>query len=228
MKKLFKDWTPFELFMLFFNPILVVVVGIVFKNDALTIITSAGGIVGVLLCAKGRVLGQIIGLIIAILYSIVSYFNGFYGETIIYMVYMIPMYVWSVVEWLKHKNKETNSVQVYSIKWQEWVIVAISSVAVFISFYFLLKALNTNQLIVSTLSMVDNIFAIYLLARRSKYGFVSYIVNDIILIVLWGIPVIQGNFLLLAMLFNPIMNLISDVYAVFNWSKMQKKQIAEN
>lgn len=227
MKKLFKDWTPFELFMLFFNPILVVVVGIVFKNDALTIITSAGGIVGVLLCAKGRVLGQIIGLIIAILYSIVSYFNGFYGETIIYMVYMIPMYVWSVVEWLKHKNKETNSVQVYSIKWQEWVIVAISSVAVFISFYFLLKALNTNQLIVSTLSMVDNIFAIYLLARRSKYGFVSYIVNDIILIVLWGIPVIQGNFLLLAMLFNPIMNLISDVYAVFNWSKMQKKQIAE-
>lgn len=228
MKKLFKDWTPFELIMLFFNPILVVVVGIVFKNDALTIITSAGGIVGVLLCAKGRVLGQIIGLIIAILYSIVSYFNGFYGETIIYMVYMIPMYVWSVVEWLKHKNKETNSVQVYSIKWQEWVIVAISSVAVFISFYFLLKALNTNQLIVSTLSMVDNIFAIYLLARRSKYGFVSYIVNDIILIVLWGIPVIQGNFLLLAMLFNPIMNLISDVYAVFNWSKMQKKQIAEN
>lgn len=227
MKKLFKDWTPFELFMLFFNPILVVVVGIVFKNDALTIITSAGGIVGVLLCAKGRVLGQIIGLIIAILYSVVSYFNGFYGETIIYMVYMIPMYLWSVVEWIKHKNKETNSVQVYSIKWQEWVIVAISSVAVFISFYFLLKALNTNQLIVSTLSMVDNIFAIYLLARRSKYGFVSYIVNDIILIVLWGIPVIQGNFLLLAMLFNPIMNLISDVYAVFNWSKMQKKQIAE-
>ena len=81
-----------------------------------------------------------------------------------------------------------------------------------------------NELIVSTLSVVDNIFAVYLLTRRSKYGFVSYIVNDLILIVLWGIPIIQGNLLLLAMLINPIVNLINDTYGVINWTQIQKKQ----
>lgn len=90
--------------------------------------------------------------------------------------------------------------------------------------YFLLKALNTNELIVSTLSIVDNIFAVYLLARRSKYGFISYIINDLILIALWGIPVIQGNWLLLPMLINPIVNLINDTYGVINWTRMQKSQ----
>ena len=65
------------------------------------------------------------------------------------------------------------------------------------------------------------------LARRSKYGFVSCIVNDLILIVLWGIPIIQGNLLLLAMLINPIMNLINDTYGVINWTKMQRKQKTE-
>ncbi len=227
MKKFFNDWAIFEIILLVCNPIIVLIIGLIFKNDALTIITSAGGIIGVLLCAKGLPLGQIIGLIIAILYSIVSYLNRFYGEMIIYLVYMVPMYIYTIITWKRHKSKRTNTVEVSSIKWKEWVVVGVCSALVFVGIYFLLRALNTKELIISTLSIVDNIFAIYLLARRSKYGFVSYIVNDVILIILWGIPVIQGNLLLLAMLFNPIMNLISDIYAVVNWTKMQKQQQVE-
>ena len=224
MKKLFKDWSIFEIILLITSPLIVLVVGIIFKSDVLTMITSIVGIICALLLAKGLVLGQFFGIAIVILYSIVSFKNGFYGEMLIYLVIMLPMYIWGVLEWLKHKNGETKSVEVNSIKWKEWLTVAICSAIVFICFYFLLKALNTNELIVSTLSVVDNIFAVYLLARRSKYGFVSYIANDLILIVLWGIPIIQGNLLLLAMLINPIVNLINDTYGVINWTKMQRKQ----
>ena len=141
---------------------------------------------------------------------------------------MLPMYIWSIIEWSKHKNNQTESVEVNSIKPKEWGFVSVCAVIIFIGFYFLLKALNTNELIISTLSVVDNIFAIYLLARRSKYGFVSYIVNDLILIALWGIPVFQGNLLLMAMLINPCINLINDIYGVINWSKLQKTQNIKN
>ena len=224
MKKLFKDWSVFEIILLITSPLIVLLVGIIFKSEVLTMITSIVGIICALLLAKGLVLGQFFGIAIVILYSIVSYKNGFYGEMLIYLIIMLPMYIWGIIEWLKHKNRETKSVEVNSIKWKEWLIVAICSVVVFIGFYFLLEALNTKELIVSTLSVVDNIFAVYLLARRSKYGFVSYIVNDLILIVLWGIPIIQGNLLLLAMLINPIVNLINDTYGVVNWTKIQRKQ----
>ena len=52
--------------------------------------------------------------------------------------------------------------------------------------------------------------------------------NDLILIVLWGIPIIQGNLLLLAFLINPIINLINDTYGVVNWTKQQQKQKLTN
>ena len=227
MKKLFKDWSVFEIILLITSPLIVLLVGIIFKNNLLTIITSRVGSICALLLAKGLASGQFFGIAIVILYSIVSYKNGFYGEMLIYLIIMLPMYIWGLIEWLKHKNRETKSVEVNSIKWKEWLIVALCSILVFIGVYFLLKALNTNELIVSTLSVVDNIFAVYLLARRSKYGFVSYIINDLILIVLWGIPIIQGNLLLLAMLINPIVNLINDTYGVINWTKMQRKQKTE-
>ena len=224
MKKLFKDWSVFEIILLITSPLIVLLVGIIFKSDVLTMITSIVGIICALLLAKGLVIGQFFGIAIVILYSIVSYKNGFYGEVLIYLIIMLPMYIWGIIEWLKHKNRETKSVEVNSIKWKEWLIVVLCSIVAFIGFYFLLRSLNTNELIVSTLSVVDNIFAVYLLARRSKYGFVSYIVNDLILIILWGIPIIQGNLLLLAMLINPIVNLVNDTYGVINWNKMQRKQ----
>lgn len=224
MKKLFKNWNIFEIFLLVASPIIVLVVGIVFKSDALTIITSFVGIIGVLFVAKGLVLGQFLGLAVVVPYSLVSYFNGFYGEMIIYLLIMLPMYVWSIVVWSKHKNGETKSVEVNSIKWKEWLIFTLCSVFVFTGFYFLLKALNTNELFVSTLSVAASIFAVYLLARRSKYGFVSYIINDIILIVLWGISVFEGNLYLLAMLINPIVNFINDIYGFINWNILQRKQ----
>ena len=224
MKNLFKDWTIFEIILFIASPILVATIGIIFKSDALTIITSIVGIMCGFFLAKGFVIGQFFGIAIVVLYSIVSYKNRYYGEMIIYIAIMLPMYIWSIVEWLKHKDDTTQTVQVNSIGWKEWLCVSLVAIAGYVGLYFVLRAMDTANLFVSTLSVIDNIFAIYLVARRSKYGFVSYIINDLILIVLWGIPVISGNILLLPMLFNPIVNLINDLYGVYNWSKLQKKQ----
>lgn len=98
----------------------------------------------------------------------------------------------------------------------------------FIGIYFLLKAFNTSQLFISSLSVIDSLFAIYLGIRRSKYSFYFYVVNDLILIALWGIPVISGSLILLPMVFNPIINLINDMYGIHNWKKLEKIQGGNN
>lgn len=224
MKKVFKDWSLFEGLLLFASVLSTIIVGVIFKSNFLTVLTSIVGVICALLLAKGLILGQFFGIAIVVLYSLVSYNNGFYGEMIIYIGIMLPMYIWSIFEWIKHKSNKTNSVEVNQISNREWIIISLIAGILFVLFYFVLKALNTSELIVSTLSVVDNLFAVYLLARRSKYGFVSYIINDLILIVLWGIPVIQGNLLLLPMLMNPVVNLINDSYGVVKWTKMQKAQ----
>ena len=87
---MFKDWTKFEKVLLFSSVILVGLVGIIFKAEILTTICSIVGIITALLLAKGKNLGQIFGLLIVALYSIVSFKNKYYGEVIIYLCIMLP------------------------------------------------------------------------------------------------------------------------------------------
>lgn len=140
---------------------------------------------------------------------------------------MFPMYIIGIVSWFRHKNKETDSVEVNKISKKEWIIVAIVFVGIFVGIYFLLKAFNTNELVVSTISVLASLFAIYLQIRRSRFSFSFYMINDIILMVLWGIPVISGNLLLLPMVLNPIINFINDSYGFYNWKKLEKEQRGE-
>ena len=83
----------------------------------------------------------------------------------------------------------------------------------------MLKNFNTNNVLVSTFSIVASLIATYLTARRSEYGFIGFIINDIILIVLWSMPVFTGNLAIIPVVLCPILLLINDIYGVYNWKK---------
>lgn len=222
--KLLSGWTNFEKILLFASIIIVGSVGIIFDSDLLTISCSIIGILTALFLAKGKNLGQIFGLFITILYSIVSYKNKYFGEVLIYLCLMFPMYIVGTYTWIKNKNKETDSVLINTIRKKEWIIVSFIFLFIFIGIYYLLKIFNTNELIISTISVIASLFAVYLQVRRSRYSFSFYLVNDIILIILWGIPVLKGNFILFPMVINPIINFINDLYGFYNWKNMEKIQ----
>ena len=123
LRYILKDWNRFEKCLLFISVSLVILVGIIFKSDLLTTICSIVGIVTALLLAKGKNLGQIFGLLIVALYSIVSFRNKYYGEVIIYLCIMLPMYIIGIISWIRHQNNDTNTVEVNKIKLKEWLIV---------------------------------------------------------------------------------------------------------
>ena len=60
--------------------------------------------------------------------------------------------------------------------------------------------------------------------RRSRYSFSFYLINDIVLMFLWGIPVIHGNYTLFPILLNPMVNFINDMYGSYNWKRTEKIQ----
>ena len=222
--KVLKDWNKIEKYLLFSNIILVSLVGIIFKAKLTTTISSIVGIITALLLAKGKNLGQIFGLISAFLYSFVSFKNKFYGEVIIYMCIMLPMYIIGIISWIKHQSKKTNTIQINTIKLKEWIIVSVICIIAFIGIYWLLKIFDTKELFISSLSVISSLFAIYLGIRRSKYSFYFYIMNDFILIMLWGLPVLSGTVSLIPMVFNPIINFINDSYGIYNWNKLEQIQ----
>lgn len=168
IKKVFKDWTWFEKILLFGSIILVSSVSFIFRSDFMTAVTSLVGIATALLLAKGKVAGQFFGVAIVILYSFVSFQNRYYGEMIIYTFIMLPLYIVGIVSWMKNRNKETKRVEPNTISKKEWILIFCISIIFFIGFYYLLKHFNTSELFWSTLSIIGSMYAVYLVARRSK------------------------------------------------------------
>lgn len=139
------------------------------------------------------------------------------------------MYVYGAINWLKNKDKDNNDLVLVksNLSKKEWLIMFICFVVINFGVYFLLKALNTAQLIISTLSFISMLPALYLLARRCKWNQVAFLLNDMFVIVLWLVLVINGDLSLLSMIICFVFQMIYDIYGIFEWIKLEKKQKLE-
>lgn len=138
---------------------------------------------------------------------------------------MFPMSIGGIISWITHKSDKTDTIEVNEINIKEWVVLSVASIIAFLGLYNILKVFNTNELLVSTFSMIASLIAVYLLVRRCKYCFIFYLINDIVLIILWALPIIDGNLVLIPMVIDPIIIFTSDFYGAFNWNKIEKEQI---
>lgn len=221
MKKYLKSWNKFETTLFLLSIILILGVGIFLDCELLSIIVSFLGIFSALNQAKGKVLGQFLGVLLSILYSYMSYHNRYFGEVIINLCMLLPMYMVGIYTWSKNKDKSTDNVKQNDIHIQEWIGLLIVNVILFVGLYFLLKYFNTSQLLFSTLSMIINLTATYLLVRRSKYSFVLYLINSFILLFLWVLPVLEGNYKIITMVFYIILLIVNNIYGTIKWMKQK-------
>ena len=99
------------------------------------------------------------------------------------------------------------------------------SAVVTVVFYFILKAFGTANLLPSTISVTTSFLAVYLTARRSPLFAVAYAANDLVLIVLWGLAVLEDpSYLSVVVCF--VMFFANDIYGFINWSRMRRRQAA--
>lgn len=115
-------------------------------------------------------------------------------------------------------------VSVNKINKKEVLLIAVGSIIATFAFYFLLKALNTNELIVSTLSLIFSLIASYLMLRRSKYYALAFLADDIVSIVMWSLVVASVGISYLPTLICFCVYLINDVYGFIHWIIEEKKQ----
>lgn len=225
MKKIFKDWNLFEICFLSIS-LLTIFFCFIFSSDKsiITLIASLLGVITVLCGAKGLIIAPFINIIYNLIYIFLSFSQKFYGEVIIYVFFMIPLHVITIISWLKNRSKENkNIVSVNKISLKEYIILIIGTIGVSIIFYNILKLLNTNALLISTISLVDSFLASYLLFRRSSNYAFSYIVNDIILIILW-MYTIKTTTAYIPIIVSFMIFLINDIYGLISWKKREKHQ----
>lgn len=193
-------------------------------GSVLNLAASLIGVTALIFVAKGHVLGQLLTVLFSVFYGIISVFFTYYGEMITYLFMTTPMAIAAAVEWIKHPYKDSQEVKVHHVTKRQLLLMSLLAIFVTVIFYFILKALNTANLLFSTISITTSFVASCLTFLRSPYYAIGYSANDIVLIVLWILASME-NMAYLPMVACFIMFLFNDLYGFYNWRRMQKRQV---
>lgn len=224
LKNPFKDLTKFEL-GLWITSVVVIVASFIISGgkDILTIIASLIGVTALIFVAKGYVLGQLLTVVFAIFYGIISFIFKYYGEMITYLCMTAPIAIMAVVSWIRNPYEGTKEVKVSHITKKQVYTIVIGAIVVTVAFYFILGWLGNANLLFSTISITTSFVASYLTYLRSPYYAIGYSANDIVLIILWIMATIE-SISYLPMVFCFVMFLANDLYGYYNWQRMRKRQ----
>lgn len=220
----FKDWNLFEKLYLFVGIVVGILTSIIFNGTIIDSLYTITYLTTAILMSKGKVESYFIGIISVFFYGIVSYNQGYYGELLITIFLTFPIMIIGIISWLKHQDKDEDVVIISSLSKKEIVFAFSSQLILFWVYYFLLKAFNTDLLMISSLSIVTSVLATYFEARRSELSLFCYVANDLILITLWMIPIINGVTSLISVLIGPMLLLVNDIYGSYNWKRLKDIQ----
>lgn len=220
----FKRLTKYELVLWITSMVVIAVSSLIAGEEGIvSSIASLVGVTALIFVAKGDAFGQLLTIIFSIFYGFISYKFKYYGELITYVCMSAPAALVTMITWLKHPYTE-HEVKVDKLGKSKWIFTAITSLIITVVFYFVLKALGTANLMVSTLSILTSSFACILLILRSPYYAVAYSTNDIVLIILWILATIE-SIKYLPMILCFVMFLANDLYGFYNWKRMRKRQV---
>lgn len=225
MKRILKVFTWFEITVTILAIAIIIASHLIFGGNSYTqMIASILGVFAVLFTAKGNPLGQVLLIAFAVFYGIISFASRYYGEMITYIGMSLPMAIIALISWLKNPYKGNKSqVKINTLKYKELCLLVVIATLVTIAFYFILRALGTANLLPSTISVTTSFIAAYLTFRRSPLYALGYALNDIVLIVLWGLMAINDrSYITVVACF--VVFFVFDLYGLFNWHKMANKQ----
>lgn len=192
-------------------------------GNIISLIASIIGATALIFVSKGHVLGQILTVVFAVFYGIISFSSRYYGEMITYLGMTAPMAVMSIISWVKHPYKDSGEVEINNVTPKQISVMGILSVVVTVVFYFILKALGNASLLISTISVTTSFLASYLTFLRSPFYALAYAANDIVLIILWVLSAIE-DISSAPMIICFVIFLVNDLYGFVNWQRMKVRQ----
>lgn len=193
--------------------------------DVLTLAATWVGITSLIFAAKGNVWAQFLMVAFSILYGIISFRFRYWGEMITYLGMTLPMAVWSAVTWLRNPSAGSKSeVAIRKLEKKHFLFLLMLSIVVTGAFYFILRWLETPNIVFSTLSVTTSFLAASLTMLRSSYYALGYAANDLVLIVLWGLAAAKDP-VYIPVIINFMIFFMNDMYGFISWKKRERTQL---
>ncbi len=225
MKNPLKELTPKEWCLWGVSLFIVTVSNIIGGEvDLLTLVATWVGITSLIFAAKGNVFAQILMIVFSILYGIISFRFRYWGEMMTYLGMSMPMAIWSTITWMKNPSEGNDGeVAIRKLEMRHFIFLFALSVVVTGAFYFVLRALDTPNIVFSTISVTTSFLAASLTMLRSSYYALGYAANDLVLVVLWSLAAMQ-NPVYTPVVINFLIFFMNDMYGFVSWKKRESVQ----
>lgn len=194
------------------------------RIDLITIIAACVGITSLIFAAKGNVWAQILMIVFSILYGIISWRFRYWGEMITYLGMTMPMAMWSTITWIRNPAPNGKEVAIQKLKPKHILGIIVSGTVITWIFYLILSALNTPNIVFSTISITTSFLAATLTMLRSSYYALGYASNDIVLILLWTMASIE-NPVYIPVVVNFTIFFFNDMYGFLCWKKRETTEL---
>lgn len=197
------------------------------RPDLSVLLACLVGATALIFVSKGEPLGQLLTIIFALFYGYISLKFRYYGELITYVGMTAPMALLALMSWLRNPFQRGKSqVRVAALTPGKVLRLAVLTALTTFVFLFVLKFLDTPNLVMSTVSIATSFSAVGLTMLRSPYYALAYAANDVVLILLW-VMASQEDSGYLPMVMCFVIFLLNDSYGFFNWRRLKRQQVAE-
>ena len=178
------------------------------------------GVTSLILAAKGNVWAQILMVVFSVLYAAISWKFRYWGEMFTYLGMTLPMAIWSTITWLKNPSENGKEVAIQALTKRHMIALLLFGSVVTAFFYYILRLLDTPNIVLSTVSIATSFLAAALTMLRSSYYALGYAANDFVLIILWILAAFE-NPVYTPVVINFVIFLFNDMYGFLCWKKRE-------
>jgi len=214
VKSIYNYLNPFQWFL---------ITGMVFTSylagglyDPISAICSIAGVVCVVLVGKGSIHNYLFGVVNVVLYIIISYNAKLYGETMLNVLYYLPIQFIGFFLWKRNISKD-NLVFARNLSKSRFALVVLVSILSIIVYAQVLVCLGDVSPYLDSTTTVLSIVAQILMLLRLSEQWLLWVVVNVCSIAMWLMVYISGTESALIMALMWTFYLINSVYGYINW-----------
>ena len=231
-------WKWYELVYLAACTLAILIPSIISGDSAMAVVSATCGAISVVLTGKGKLGTYIFGGIQCALYAIISYKATYYGETVLNVLYLLPLEVVGFRTWMKNMNAERAEVIKLQMSWRQRAIWGAALAAGTIALGLILKhidvisstILGITDVPVDAMPFMDafttvgTMIAFVLTVKRYSENWWIWIAINVATVIMWLGNVIEGGEnASIATLLMWSVYLVNSVIMMIRWQREARK-----
>lgn len=185
IKEELSGWKIWEVSWLVIACAVITGLSIYWGDSLMGIISATTGVACVVCTGKGKLSAYTFGLINSILYAIIAYKATLYGETMLNVLYYIPMQFIGFYIWSKHINSETKEVKKKHMKWNGKLILLLTIIIGTYGYGLFLQYLGDAMPFIDAFTTVSSIIAMVISVKMFAEQWWIWVAVDTFSIYMW-------------------------------------------